>query len=240
MKDLRKLAKDHAQKTIDPGSYRKSRRKLIQAICSGKVVVKENTYLAPLEKLEDITEKRDTWIANESGYSGAAPTNSEAARQKTIVAASLVTVILCLIVLAIFLLSDTEEESSEISFVDGAVKEASAGQSLIIEFIQQKNWTRENLNSFFASWQQLSVHEHKATHASHEMTRLTNAIYRQLLDERALISLGDIDNAIANQILLVDFAEKLNIEDKRFTVVKPESALEFPLDQALANPGMKN
>jgi len=54
------------------------------------------------------------------------------------------------------------------------------------------------------------------------MKRLINTIYQQLLDERALLSLGDVENAVVNQHMLVNFAEKLGIEDKRLNVFEPE------------------
>ena len=252
MKDLRELAKDYVQNTIDLESYRKSRSELIKGICAGEVVVKENEYLAPLnsleEELDDITENMGTQIVNQGEDSKVAPANSKATgqkrssslstgkiEQKAIIIGSLVIVVLCIIILTSLLLPSTKEELPKTLPTNEAVKKSSAGQSLIVEFMQQKNWTRENLNSFAASWQQLSAQEHEATHASPEMKRLTNAIYRQLLDERALISLGDVENAAANQRLLVDFTERLGIEDKRFTVVEPEPGLELAPNQATAN-----
>lgn len=254
MKDLRKLAKDYAQNTIDLESYRKSRNELIKGICAGEVVVKENEYLVPLdsleEKLDDITENRISQIINQGEDSKAAPANSKVTGQKhssslstgkigqkTIIIGSLVIVVLCFIILTTLLLPSTKEEPPKTLLINEAVKESSAGQSLIVEFMQQKNWTQGNLNSFVASWRQLSAQEHEATHASPEMKRLTNAIYRQLLDERALISLGDVENAVANQKLLVDFTERLGIEDKRFTVIEPEPGpgLELAPNQATTN-----
>ena len=249
MKDLQKLAKEYAQNTIDLESYRKSRSELIKGICAGEVVVKENEYLAPLdnleEKLDDTTENMITQMVNQGQDSKAAtPTAKSKARptdqkessspstrkidQKTIIIASLVIVVLCLVILTT-LLSPATKEEPPITIPDNEmVNESSAGQNLIAEFMQQKNWTQENLTSFVASWQQLSAQEHEATHASPEMKRLTNAVYRQLLDERALISLGDVENSVANQKMLVDLTERLGIDDKRFTVVEPDFTVIEP------------
>ena len=256
MKNLQELAKEYAQNTIDLESYRKSRSELIKGICAGEIVVKENEYLAPLdnleEKLDDTTENMITQIVNQGKDSKAATATSKArptdqknssypstgkTGQKTIIIGSLVIVVLCLIILTILLSPATKEEPPKTILTNEVVKESSAGQNLIVEFMQQKNWTKENLNSFVASWQQLSGQEHEATHASPEMKRLTNAIYRQLLDERALISLGDVENSVANQKMLVNFTERLGIDDKRFTVVEPEPELnpEMAPNQATAD-----
>jgi formylglycine-generating enzyme required for sulfatase activity len=256
MKDLRKLAKEYAQNTIDLESYRKSRSELIKGICAGEVVVKENEYLAPLagleEKLDDTTENMITQIVNQGADPKAATAASKARPtdqnnssspstgkigQKTIIIGSLVIVVLCIVILTTLLSPATKEEPPKTRPDNEMVNESFAGQNLIAEFMQQKNWTQGNLNSFVASWQQLSSQEHEATHASPEMKRLTNAIYRQLLDKRALISLGDVENSVANQKMLVNFTERLGVDDKRFTVVEPEPELnpEIAPDQAAAD-----
>ena len=245
MKNLRKLAQEYAQNNIDRESYRKSRRELIQGICAGEIEVEEHEYLAPLEtfseELDDTTENMITEIVQrtkntesaaaekpESPQAKAeqisAPSPAEQStgnfKQKNVLIGAGTIIVLCIIILAIQLFPIAEDKPSTNS--DRPIVQSSAGQVLIIDFIQQKNWTQENLELFVTSWQQMSTQEQTAAFSSLEMKRLINTIYQQLLDERALLSLGDVENAVANQHMLVNFAEQLGIEDKRLNVFEPE------------------
>ena len=148
--------------------------------------------------------------------------------QKNIIITTAAIIALSIIALTILLFTTTEDSPS--LNTNHLVPQSSPGQSLIVDFIQEKNWSHESLESFSTSWSQLSDQEHSATSTSPEMKRLTNTIYQHLLDERALLSLGDVENAVANQQLLVNFAEQLGIDDKRLTVVKPEPAVGIDIE----------
>ncbi len=244
MKDLHSLAKEYAQNLIDRDSYRKSRSELIQGICAGKIEVKTREYLAPLETVpDDIDETREnikTQISRAEKDTATVPGYSAAQKpkpvqrqntvksypstgknkQKNIFIGTAIIVLLCGITLLILLFPDSNDVPP--SNINDQVARSSTGQILIIDFIQKKNWTQDNLNLFVTSWQQLSDEEQAAVHASPDMKRLINTIYQQLLDERALLSLGDIENAVTNQRILINFADQLGIDDGRLTVLEPE------------------
>jgi len=258
IKNLRELAKEYAQNVIDQESYRRSRRELIQGICAGKIHVEKHEYLAPLDSYSeelDVTAKNAvTQIMYPANISQAASAQVESERpqaepesrsrsrpipppetsssgifsQKNIIIATAIIIALSIIALTILLFPTTED--SPTSNTNHLVLQPSPGQSLIVDFIQEKNWSHESLESFSTSWSQLSDQEHSATSTSPEMKRLTNIIYQKLLDERALLSLGDVENAVANQQMLVNFAEQLGIDDKRLTVVKPEPAVGIDIE----------
>ena len=247
MKNLRELAREYAQNNIDRESYRNSRRKLIQGICAGEIEVKAHEYLAPLEtfseELDDTTENMITEIVQQAKNTkpvatipkkpetpqakvelkpAPSPAESSAGnfKQKNILIGAGTIIVLSILILVILLFPTVEDKPS--TNIDRPIVQSSAGQGLIIDFIQQKNWTQENLDVFVTSWQQMSAQEQTAAFSSLEMKRLINTIYQQLLDERALLSLGDVENAVANQHMLVNFAEQLGIEDKRLNVFEPE------------------
>lgn len=249
MKDLHNLAKEYAQNVIDRDSYRKSRSELIQEICAGKIEVKTREYLAPLESLpEDLEDTRENIITQFSreekdtetvpGYQSAQksaqkpePVQRQSAvksypssgnnSNKNILIGTGIIVTMCIITLLILFLPGTNDAPP--SDVINQVSQPSTGQNLIIDFIQKKNWTQDNLDLFVSSWQQLTDEEQTAVQTSPEMKRLVNTIYQQLLDERALLSLGDVENAVANQQVLINFADQLGIDDARLTVLEPES-----------------
>ena len=247
MKNLRDLAKEYAQNSIDRESYRNSRRELIQGICAGEIELKAHEYLAPLEtfseELDDTTENMITEIVQQSKNTKPvaaipkkpetpqakvelkpAPSPAEPSagnfKQKNILIGAGTIIVLSILILAFLLFPTAEDKPS--TNIDRPIVQSPAGQGLIIDFIQQKNWTQENLDLFVTSWQQMSTQEQTAAFSSLEMKRLINTIYQQLLDERALLSLGDVENAVANQHMLVNFAEQLGIEDKRLNVFEPE------------------
>jgi len=247
MKNLRELAREYAQNNIDRESYRNSRRKLIQGICAGEIEVKAHEYLTPLEtfseELDDTAENIITEIVQQAKNTkpvaaipkkpetpqakvelkpAPSPAESSAGnfKQKNILIGAGTIIVLSILILVILLFPTVEDKPS--TNIDRPIVQSSAGQGLIIDFIQQKNWTQENLDVFVTSWQQMSAQEQTAAFSSLEMKRLINTIYQQLLDERALLSLGDVENAVANQHMLVNFAEQLGIEDKRLNVFEPE------------------
>jgi formylglycine-generating enzyme required for sulfatase activity len=253
MKDLRKLAKECAQNVLDRDGYRKSRRELIQGICAGEIEVEVHEYLTPLEDLpeeEDETSQNiitqlshpatDDLDATVPGRAGSAPVarpKSKASpaprprwiiKQKNIVIVVAAIILLAVITLTILLFPTTDDSSIQKTEVQ--VSENNPGQIIITDFIQQKNWSQDSLTSFVTSWQQLSDEELTAVQTSPEMKRLTSTIYQQLLDERALLSLGDIKNAVANQRTLVNFANQLGINDARLTVLEPELQADTEAD----------
>ena len=250
MKNLHELAREFAENVIDRDSYRKSRSELIQGICAGKIEVKAREYLAPCETSPDDTESTReniiTQISREEHSTATVPDYQAAQKpnpvqrpkpvqrqntaksyppsgnnkQKKIFIATAIIVLLCGITLLILLIPGSNDVPP--SDINNQAAQPSTGQYLIIDFIQKKNWTQDNLDLFVTSWQQMSDEERTAVQASPEMKRLINTIYQQLLDERALLSLGDIENAVANQRLLVNFADQLEIDDARLTVLEPE------------------
>ncbi len=247
MKNLRELAREYARNNIDRESYRKSRRELIQGICAGEIEVEAHEYLAPLEtfseELDDTTENMITEIVQQTKKAKPAaaiskkpdtpqakvepkpaPSPAEPStgnfKHKNILIGAVTIIVLCILILAILLFPTAEDKPSTNS--ERPIIQSTAGQGLILDFIQQKNWTQENLDVFVTSWQQMSAQDQATAFSSLEMKRLINTIYQQLLDERALLSLGDVENAVANQHMLVNFAEQLGIEDKRLNVFEPE------------------
>jgi formylglycine-generating enzyme required for sulfatase activity len=247
MKNLRTLAKEYAQNVLDRNSYRKSRRELIQKICAGEIEVETHEYLTPIENLPEIiddtreniitqlshpaTADSDATVPDRAGSPpvkrpepSPAPRPRLIIRQKNIVIGMTIIILLSVITLTILLFPATDDSSIQITEVQ--VAEYNSGQILITDFIQKKNWSQDNMMSFVTSWQQLSIEELTAVQTSPEMKRLTSTIYQQLLDERAVLSLGDLSlgdvkNAVANQRSLVNFADQLGINDARLTVLEP-------------------
>lgn len=163
MKNLRELAREYAQNNIDRESYRNSRRKLIQGICTGEIEVKAHEYLAPLEtfseELDDTTENIITEIVRQAKNTkpvaaipkkpetpqakvelkpAPSPAESSAGnfKQKNILIGAGTIIVLSILILVILLFPTVEDKPS--TNIDRPIVQSSAGQGLIIDFLQQK------------------------------------------------------------------------------------------------------
>ncbi len=239
MRDLRDLAEEYAQNVIDKASYRKARSELIQGICAKKIKIKARQYLTPLKTVTDeLSKTKENTILQPSKLNkNTTPTSKRPAqsysspwenKHKNILISAAIIVCLCVVVLLILLTPKSDPNKNHIPTADIGKQEIQShtGQNLIIDFIQKKNWTEDSLGLFVTSWRKLANAERAAAQNSPEMKRLINVIYQQLLSERALLGLGDVKNAVANQRILVNFVEHLGIDDERFTITEPK----LPLD----------
>ena len=234
MKSLRELAQDYSKSILDKETYRKARSELLEKISSGEVEVQEHEYPEIAKTFTPPSQYPSTGNTitqvitydEESTDTGTTiritpksdPSSEDIKYHKkpiTIICA--LTIAVCMIGLIAFtsLTKDKQSEAEKIT-------QTTSSQTLIHEFLRQKNWNKENLANFSASWQNLSAQEQAAIMSTPDMKRLTNSIHKQLLDAQALLNLGDVENSIANQQMLVNFAYTLGIRDKRLTILKPE------------------
>lgn len=93
-----------------------------------------------------------------------------------------------------------------------------AGEELIADFLAQNDWSDNKLQEFKDAWNSLTTEEQADGLTSPLKGQLTNAIYQQLLEERALLGLGDTETVLARQYSLVNFASELGINDPRLQV----------------------
>tara|TARA_R110000782_G_scaffold186176_11_gene276429 strand:- start:1930 stop:2670 length:741 start_codon:yes stop_codon:yes gene_type:complete len=237
---LRELAKDYARGEIDKDSYRKSRVELITAITAGKVDVKAIDFpppLIPSEEESAITEtaKREkTEIVSPSASQGPIPNGTPSSKQHSSIKAdkkspmlfitiSTVIVITLIIVVVLFYPKPPGSKTTAISNVpditqastlDATTSNNMAGESLISDFLTQKNWTEDSLDTFLNSWSTLSQKERDLTKPTKRMQRLHASIYKQFLEEKALSSI-DSEKAAMKQQKLIEFANAIGINDSR-------------------------
>lgn len=117
-----------------------------------------------------------------------------------------------------------EQPPESSSDVDNTAPEVdvSEARTLISAFLEQRSWNRQSIESFISSWQALPEQQRRAMRGSVEMGRLTNAIYKQLLAEKALSGLDNGDTAIRKQKMLVSFADRMGIDDPRIDMPEQE------------------
>ena len=238
---LRELAKDFARGEIDKDSYRKSRVELITAITSGKVDVKAIDFPPPLmpsaeEAAITETAKRDkTEIISPSPKKRPSADGSPAAQQSPaerkkspmiFLSASAVIVISLIIVVVLFYpkppgstATETTNISNNTQVPAPAITASTnmAGESLIADFLTQKNWTEDSLDTFLSAWSALSQEERDSAKPTKRMQRMHDSIYKQFLEEKALSSI-DSEKAALKQQKLIEFANAIGIDDSRLTL----------------------
>ena len=88
-----------------------------------------------------------------------------------------------------------------------------------------KDWSNSTIDAFAQDWANLPAGAVLISKNSTEMGQLTNAIYKQLLEEQTLSGLIDDDSSVNKQKELVQFALDLGIEDSRIALTEE---LEVP------------
>lgn len=238
---LRSLAKDYANGILDKESYRKARDDLLRKIAAGEIAVAPIDY-RPLLDVEDMEVTRDkTSIKAAPAGEESRPTTEIvtpepprppiAARRpsntplKLILITTTIAALCVIVIIVLYMTAEapireitSETGSASLTGQDAVPQGPDTGKLLIEEFLRQNNWNDDSLGQFGMQWNSLSDAERTAALAGPEKTQLANAIYRQLLEERALAGLGDVTAAIARQHTLVNFADRVGIEDARFVV----------------------
>jgi hypothetical protein len=88
-----------------------------------------------------------------------------------------------------------------------------------------KDWSNSTIDAFAQDWADLPAGDVLVSKNSTEMGQLTNAIYKQLLEEQTLSGLIDDDSSVNKQKEQVQFALDLGIEDSRIALTEE---LEVP------------
>lgn len=211
MKPLLELAREYAKNNIDKDTYRKLRREFIHAIYSGELKIEPRKYLAPLV-LPDKTG--NNVVADRSQYLEEQYRNTPAIFNKSIIVLIAIAC-LCMVILIIALFTEINRNEP--------VKDIAIPpkwESLINDFIREKNWEQNNIKIFVTAWQSLSKQETDTASASPAMAKLTNAIYQRLLIEQALQNLDSPGNTGDKQRLLIELANSLQINDDRITTLE--------------------
>ncbi len=239
---LRALAKEYAKGQIDKDNYRKSRAELITAITAGKVNVKATDFPPPLmpsaeEAAITETAARDKTEAvspspkqrptpNGSPSNPQAPAKINKKSPLMFITVSAVIVISLIIVVILFYPKppgSATNETASASTIGQPTKSADttstnmAGESLIADFLSQKNWTEDSLDTFMNSWSGLTQEERDSAKPSKRMQRMHDSIYKQFLEEKAMSSI-DSEKAAIKQEKLIELATAIGINDSRLVL----------------------
>lgn len=221
---LGKLAKSYARGLIDRDKYLKSRTELITGIISGEVpLVDIDHEPIPSPENETITEITKP-SARKARYSSGKIFRTMMQKPNLLFIAAITMVLL---LLAIFLYPKFSEDpilsNNHVPSIeklpdtgDNTQKTVTvlAGETLLTEFLTEKDWSYGSLNGFIETWLTLSEREREMTLKTKRMQSMNDAIYEQFLEEKALANI-DREKAIEKQYKLIEFAQTIGINDDR-------------------------
>lgn len=245
-KTLRALAKEYAEGVLDKESYRKARDAYFKAVLDGIVKVKPIDYRPPVEIQDlDVTQEKTAArlhrlesdqpvIETVDDRNNTPPSRSRPAYQSTASPYLLVSAVLLIIAaigVSVALLKSSgntvlpavtnnppDESVMAGEKPEPAHKPVSPAETLIENFLRENNWSDKSLQQFKNDWQALTDAEQEQALSSPMRSQLVNAIHQKLIEERALLGLGDSENVVARQHKLVNFASDLEINDPRLKV----------------------
>jgi hypothetical protein len=244
VKTLQALAKDHASGVLDRGSYRKVRDQFFADVLSGKIKVKPIDFRPPVEveDLDSTMERERTRIQSVSAQKQSQqpspkpeipqeikpPVKTAPGFPKMLILVVTILVTISVIIILTLLRKsgetvalNTDNRQIEVlnSIPEVESNEPSAGEQLIADFLAQNNWSDENLQEFTSEWDFLTTEEQASGLESPLKAQLANAIYQQLLEERALLNLGESASVLSRQNTLINFASEVGINDSRLRVL---------------------
>jgi hypothetical protein len=219
---LRSLAKAYAKKTIEQAAYREARAKFINGVLSGEIKLSVNEYPPLIRPKPDAATEPTLRRFNEKKKPDLPKPEEQPARpviNPKLAAGGAIATLLALLIIGVFMFSGDDEPSPAEPVAAAAPNMA---QQLLSEFLAQRNWAASgNLDAFIRNWQNLPAETRAAAAGTLELNQLTNAIYKQLLEERALSGIGDAEAALNRQKKLIEFAAQVGINDPR--IAMPES-----------------
>lgn len=235
---LRQLAKAYANSQIDKEKYRNDRTAYVEAVVSGKLPLRPNQHDTALLSSTFSGTRTDfgldnagkptgpTYISTDDNAAGSASFMQTKKTGLIIGAASLVVIIIVVFIA----LRDNKQQApvgNEIASSTTAQADAppSAAHNLIRSFLDTNIWSQASMDNFRMEWNRLSEADRTATKSSIELGQMTNAIYKKLLEEKALSGIGNPETSYEKQRILVQFASDIGIDDPRISLPElPEQA----------------
>ena len=222
---LRSLAKAYAKKNLEKAAYREARAKFINGVLTGGITLTVNDY-PPLIRPKADTTTETTLRKQQKKKRALTEAVTEQPPQpakfnKGVLAAGIAVVVILVVISLLIFTGDKEEANN----TGGTTAEISTptkpneAQLLIRDFLAQRNWaTNANLDAFVLKWESLPGDNRNNIQNTLELNQLTNAIYKQLLEERALSAIGNSTDATNKQLKLIEFARRIGINDTRIAM----------------------
>ena len=232
---IRGLAKAHSAGEIDRQTYIRERRQLIDGIVAGEVELVP--YVPPplresyIEEEDDAAGEDDAESTLElpkiDPHDETVPGIHVPSRPtplmttKRLILVGLAGLIFAIAATVIWMSksedpkkeSDSAKASTDVQIAPTPLA-ANAADRLLLEFLKIKSWTATDINQLSEAWRHLRS-DLRADASEATLKRVANAINRKLVEDSALVELGNAVDALARQRRLLDLAALLGIDDER-------------------------
>jgi hypothetical protein len=225
---LRGLAKAYASGILEKEKYRKDRTAFIEAVLSGGISLPLNGQRRDAPKA---TTPNDTFDIKTSEMQGQAVdldiTGTAPPQRNPRLIIGGIAGLLILIIIAAILLSGGDDDApvqpqqQAVAAIPAIDNSPTAAQDLIHAFLDRNTWSEASMDAFIAEWEVMPEPEKTSIRNTVELGQLANAIYKKLLEERALSGIGNPETSYEKQRQLVEFAATLGIDDARISLPEP-------------------
>jgi len=232
--NLRELAKAYANGQLDKDKYRIDRTSYIEAILAGTVSIRPNQQNASLPPSASTGRARSaseqTSLMSDPVYSPAEDggvDNNLKSRKTGLIVAGTALVMISIILIVAFTGDTRVQQATQSPLVtDSGTQGVTApsdsisppGVLLVRSFLDNNIWSEASMDGFLQDWSALAETDRMASKDSIEIGQMTNAIYKKLLEERALSGIGNPETSYEKQRILVRFASAIGISDPRITL----------------------
>ena len=234
---LRVLAKAFASGQIKKDKYRTDRAAYLESVVADGLSLPLAEQI-PREKSDKLSETfSDNTLRKSREYRAATTPTSEDAvgsssfnlNKAMMVGGAALFVLIIVIVIAMSGGDDapqpqTDQMDQPTAMTDGP---PSAAQNLITGFLGDNIWSQSNLDLFAVEWQTIPLSVRTSAMSTTDFSRLVNAIYKKLLEERALSGISNPETSYEKQRLLVEFATTIGITDQRISLPEAPSSNEL-------------
>ena len=230
---LRDLAKAYANGAMDQNSYRKSRSDFIQKVIDGDIKLPVIDYPPPVlpaaDNPDEVTERKASRKASQKPPQKtspepvtARPADPDPPRKRSLFLFVSVAAIVLLIAVFVLIMKGGKDSPELQTANNTSLQAGSEAQKLIQSFLQKRSWTASSMNAFLTEWEAFADDEKAAVKNSVVFGQLTNAIYKKLMEEKALSGIGNQKKSLEKQTQLVHFAGAIGIDDPRISM--PENS----------------
>jgi len=228
---LRGLARNYANGTLNKETYRKERTAYLDSVLSGKLSVQQ------LPHPPRSTTQTPGEMPERKAVSATEPTRPDSFNPRILLLAGAAVIALVVIIVLIIFSGEDEQATSTTGSATATVAPTppapasaitqSAAQGLIKAFLASNVWSETSLQAFLVEWNAIPDAEKAGINSTVEFSQLTGSIYKKLVEERALSTIGNPETSLEKQRQLVEFASRIGITDPRISLPQ-QTGLETP------------
>lgn len=210
---LRALAADYADGRVDRKTFTRERRRIIDGIVAGEIPLPPEEVPPSAPGVDPADEDITIDAARQRAAARAAP--PAAGRRTPWIGVAAAIALVTVAVLGVKRMTTPPP-------MRPTIQATAAVPPVVARFLAANRWDEAALQRFAEDWRALTGPQRDALRASPAMSQLADHLQTRWNEARALLALGDRDNALAAQRRLLDLARTLGIGGERLDRMEAE------------------